>query len=113
MQVLLLLKSSDRVMHDICHAFDACPAPPSEPVRHALMLRKWISLNPERELRCFVRQHDLTGMCNLALRALAFPETVVCYLAEVSAAASSCAFCAAEQGRAEQPRSRGRGLCRR
>ena len=65
MQVLLLLKSSDRVMHDICHAFDACPGPPREPVRHALTLRKWIALRPERELRCFVRQHDLVGVLSL------------------------------------------------
>ena len=67
MQVLLLLKSSDRVMHDICHAFDACPAPPSAPVRHSLTLRKWIALKPERELRCFVRQRDLVGLCRSVL----------------------------------------------
>lgn len=59
--MLLLLKSSDRVAHDICHAFDACAAPPEAPVRHALALRKWIALKPERELRCFVRRCDLIG----------------------------------------------------
>lgn len=59
--MLLLLKSSDRVAHDICHAFDACALVPNEPVQHALALRKWIALKPERELRCFVKQHDLIG----------------------------------------------------
>ena len=60
-QVLLLLKSSDRVAHDICHAFDGCDAAPSSAVQHTLALRKWIALRPERELRCFVRQHELIG----------------------------------------------------
>ena len=71
MQVLLLLKSSDRVAHDICHAFDGCKAPPSGPVQHALALRKWVALRPERELRCFVRQRELIGghsACTAALR---------------------------------------------
>ena len=71
MQVLLLLKSSDRVAHDICHAFDSCEAPPSGPVQHALALRKWVALRPERELRCFVRQRELIGghsACTAALR---------------------------------------------
>ena len=70
-QVLLLLKSSDRVAHDICHAFDGCEAPPKGPVQHALALRKWVALRPERELRCFVRQRELIGghsACAAALR---------------------------------------------
>jgi len=45
----------------MCHAFDACTLVPNEPVQHALALRKWIALKPERELRCFVKQHDLIG----------------------------------------------------
>ena len=64
MQVLLLLKSSDRVAHDICHAFDSCEAAPSGPVQHTLALRKWFALRPERELRCFVRQRHLIGGCS-------------------------------------------------
>lgn len=65
-QVLLLLKSSDRVAHDICHAFDAC-APGRDPqrlqqqVQHSLALRKWVPLQPEREFRCFVRRRELIG----------------------------------------------------
>ena len=60
-QVLLLLKSSDRVAHDICHAFDSCETVPSSAVPHMLALRKWVALRPERELRCFVRQRELIG----------------------------------------------------
>lgn len=62
MQVLLLLKSSDRVVHDICHAFDGCPEVPGAPIAHTLALRRWVALKPQRELRCFVRQADLIGV---------------------------------------------------
>ena len=60
-EVVLLLKSSDRVADDICHAFDACPAGPAEPVQHVLVLKKQYDLRPEREFRCFVRGHQLIG----------------------------------------------------
>ena len=60
-EVVLLLKSSDRVADDICHAFDACPAWPAEPVQHVLVLKKQYDLRPEREFRCFVRGQQLMG----------------------------------------------------
>jgi hypothetical protein len=64
-QVLLLLKSSDRVAHDICHAYDACSAgvqqAQQQQQQHTLALRKWVNLKPEREFRCFVRARDLIG----------------------------------------------------
>ena len=62
MQVLLLLKSSDRVVHDICHAFDCCLAMPVAPIAHTLALRRWVPLRAQRELRCFVREQDLVGV---------------------------------------------------
>ena len=74
-EVVLLLKSSDRVADDICHAFDACPARPAEPVQHVLVLKKQYDLRPEREFRCFVRGHQLIGkatcwrVCAIACRA--------------------------------------------
>ncbi len=71
-QVLLLLKSSDRVMHDICHAFAACPAVPGARIAHTLALRRWVPLKPQRELRCFVRQRDLVGAPVLNKRELHF-----------------------------------------
>ncbi|KAK9905753.1 hypothetical protein WJX75_005749 [Coccomyxa subellipsoidea] len=61
-EVLLLLKSSDRIAHDICHAFDACTEAPAEPPEFHLALRKWIPLRPEREFRCFVKGHDLAAI---------------------------------------------------
>ncbi|CAL8471972.1 g11514 [Coccomyxa elongata] len=61
-EVILLLKSSDRVAHDICHAFDACPGSPRAPPNYQLALRKWIAMRPEREFRCFVQARDLIAV---------------------------------------------------
>lgn len=82
-EVLLLLRASDRVAHDICHALqDATAAataadgggggaaaagsapeapPPLPPAQHCLALRRWYDLQPGREFRCFVRGHALVG----------------------------------------------------
>lgn len=77
---MLLLKSSDRVAHDIelaqrlSRQADSASAssPPASSTAAAgaaggaaaahqvsLVLRKWYDLRPERELRCFVHQHDV------------------------------------------------------
>ncbi|CAD7700352.1 unnamed protein product [Ostreobium quekettii] len=61
-EVVMLLKSSDRVAHDICHAFDHCPGGPSLPrPDFFLALRKWYDLRPEGEFRAFVRSQELVG----------------------------------------------------
>ena len=80
-EIVLLLKSSDRVAHDICHAAEGdlgiSSAAPSEGAageapgssssggqaggRHVLALRRWHDLRPEREFRCFVKGHELVG----------------------------------------------------
>ena len=60
-QVLLLLKSSDRVLHDVCSAFESCAAPPTERHPLQLALRRHYDLRPEGELRCFVHDHRLVG----------------------------------------------------
>ena len=60
-QVLLLLKSSDRVMHDLCSAFESCSDPPPEDPQMQLALRRHYNLRPEGELRCFVHDHRLVG----------------------------------------------------
>lgn len=65
-EVLLLLKSSDRIAHDICHAFDGCQDQPQEPVQYVLVLKKYYDLKPEREFRCFIKGHDLVGEYLLA-----------------------------------------------
>ncbi|GMH37968.1 hypothetical protein BSKO_05852 [Bryopsis sp. KO-2023] len=61
-EIVMVLKSSDRVAHDICHAFDHCPEPPAPPVNYVLALRKWYSLRPESEFRCFVHGNELVGV---------------------------------------------------
>ena len=63
-QVLLLLKSSDRVMHDVCDAFASCPAQPAA-WRLQLALQRWVPLRPDGELRCFVHQRRLAGVHRL------------------------------------------------
>lgn len=60
-EVLLLLKSSDRIAHDICHAFDSCSDRPHEPVHWVLVLKKQYDLKSDREFRCFIKSHDLVG----------------------------------------------------
>ena len=61
-EVLLLLKSSDRIAHDICNAFNSCHDKPLQEVPYVLVLKKHYDLKPEREFRCFVRGHELIGM---------------------------------------------------
>lgn len=65
-EVILLLKSSDRVAHDVTEAVHAtaaamgfdgkCPKP-----RHVLALREWENILPDREFRCFVVDNALKG----------------------------------------------------
>lgn len=65
-EVLLLLKSSDRVAHDISDAVPEtakaagwnkeCPQP-----KHTLALREWHEVHPDREFRCFVVDGTLKG----------------------------------------------------
>ncbi|XP_059666042.1 uncharacterized protein LOC132311906 [Cornus florida] len=63
-QIALLLKSSDSLVHDLCHAYDACTDNTiSRPSNFFLALRKWYpSLRPEMEFRCFVRRQLLIGI---------------------------------------------------
>jgi hypothetical protein len=68
-EILMLLKSSDRIVFDIEHMFDLCPAP-SEPGvvprrsadSHHLVIRKWANLLPSMEFRVFVRGGKIVGM---------------------------------------------------
>ncbi|KAF2826300.1 cell division cycle protein-like protein [Ophiobolus disseminans] len=64
--IYLLLKSSDFVTHDIAHAFDDTVDQSSEAeqdIPYHLVLRKWITLNPSLEFRCFVRDRRLIALC--------------------------------------------------
>ncbi|XP_065879711.1 uncharacterized protein [Euphorbia lathyris] len=63
-EIALLLRSSDSLVHDLCHAYDACSQKTSSrPPSFFLALRKWYSsLSPEMEFRCFVWGHRLVGI---------------------------------------------------
>ncbi|KAJ9174926.1 hypothetical protein P3X46_013521 [Hevea brasiliensis] len=63
-EIALLLRSSDSLVHDLCHAYDSCSNKTmSRPPNFFLALRKWYSsLLPEMEFRCFVWGHHLVGI---------------------------------------------------
>ncbi|KAJ4314563.1 hypothetical protein N0V94_006390 [Neodidymelliopsis sp. IMI 364377] len=64
--IYLLLKSSDFVTHDLAHAFDDTADQTTSPdpeIAYHLVLRKWITLNPSVEFRCFVRNRQLVALC--------------------------------------------------
>lgn len=64
--VYLLLKSSDRVSHDINHPFRKCEDGEdnemSENSRFVLVLRKWHEIPSSTEFRCFVRKGHVAGI---------------------------------------------------
>ncbi|GFP84605.1 cell division cycle protein 123 homolog [Phtheirospermum japonicum] len=64
-EIVLLLRSSDSVIHDLCHAYDSCSdKSKSRPSTFFLALRKWYATwQPEMEFRCFVRSKRLVGIC--------------------------------------------------
>lgn len=62
--IYLLLKSSDFITHDLQHAFDDTDDQSPDPaVPYHLVLRKWITLNPSVEFRCFVRDRRIIAIC--------------------------------------------------
>ena len=62
--MLLLLKSSDRVAHDLCDARRLCSeAPPEDEHKWVLVLRKWSNLRPSGEFRCFRCGGQLLAAC--------------------------------------------------
>eukprot|EP00397_Hematodinium_sp_SG-2012_P034954 GEMP01037543.1.p1 GENE.GEMP01037543.1~~GEMP01037543.1.p1 ORF type:complete len:317 (+),score=61.74 GEMP01037543.1:24-953(+) len=60
--VVLVLKSSDFIVHDLCHAFDDFDTKPE--VEYVLNLRRWHDLNPGSEFRCFWNN----GILNISQR---------------------------------------------
>ncbi|XP_024024714.1 cell division cycle protein 123 homolog [Morus notabilis] len=63
-EIALLLRSSDSLFHDLCHAYDSCTDKVSpRPPLFFLALRKWYqSLRPDMEFRCFVKNQNLIGI---------------------------------------------------
>ncbi|KZV38846.1 Temperature sensing protein-related [Dorcoceras hygrometricum] len=64
-EIALLLRSSDSLVNDLCHAYDSCnDKSASRPARFFLALRKWYpTMHPEMEFRCFVCNKVLIGIC--------------------------------------------------
>ncbi|KAG8214703.1 hypothetical protein J3R82DRAFT_9788 [Butyriboletus roseoflavus] len=64
--VYLLLKSSDFVTHDLNveHVFEGCDEDDQPSYDLELVLRKWYPVDRSREIRCFVRNDTLLGLCN-------------------------------------------------
>ena len=65
-EVMMLIKSSDFVTHDIEHAFDDCNESESPSCKqtlcHKLNLREWVDIIPSSEFRCFVKNNALVGI---------------------------------------------------
>ena len=78
--IVLLLKSSDRIVFDLEHMFDLCKNDNNcndtvfKDILHnnmnnihndniILVMRKWANLNPSMEFRIFVYNNKLVGMC--------------------------------------------------
>lgn len=64
--VYLLLKSSDFVTHDLNveRVLEGCGGDDQPSYDLELVLRKWYPVNRSREIRCFVRNDTLIGLCN-------------------------------------------------
>ncbi|CAG2101466.1 unnamed protein product [Medioppia subpectinata] len=65
--VYLLLKSSDRIVHDLTQPFKDC-TDETPPVEHELVLKKWVDMNPSMEFRCFVANNQLIGITQRDVR---------------------------------------------
>lgn len=69
-EVLLLLKSSDFITHDLTQPFKDCEdweddkdSENNPVVQYDLVLKKWVDINPGTEFRCFVKDDLLIGIC--------------------------------------------------
>ncbi|XP_033104064.1 cell division cycle protein 123 homolog [Anneissia japonica] len=64
-EILLLLKSSDFITHDLTRPFDCCHdsgTHSSDSVQYELVLREWCSLAQSMEFRVFVKQGVIVGI---------------------------------------------------
>ena len=61
-EVFTLLKASDFVSHDLCHAFDHTASSRRRPDAFTLVLRRWHSLHESSEFRAFVRDAELLAI---------------------------------------------------
>ncbi|KAJ8764793.1 hypothetical protein K2173_009198 [Erythroxylum novogranatense] len=76
-EIALLLRSSDSLVHDLCHAYDSCSDKTlSRPPKFFLALRRWYSsLLPAMEFRCFVWGRRLVSISQREVTTF-YPELV-------------------------------------
>lgn len=70
-EIFLLLKSSDKVVHDLTEAYKQCTDYSAESVpelEYSLVLRKWENINPSMEFRCFVGRNEVIGISQRDVR---------------------------------------------
>ncbi|XP_072024900.1 translation initiation factor eIF2 assembly protein-like [Amphiura filiformis] len=62
--IILLLKSSDFVTHDVTCPFDSCEddETASDEVQFELILRKWVDVSQAMEFRVFVKHDNIIGI---------------------------------------------------
>ncbi|KAI8055219.1 D123-domain-containing protein [Syncephalis plumigaleata] len=72
--IILLLKSSDVVVHDLLHAYDDCNTSINVKAQPTLILRQWQTINPAHEFRCFVRDRQLIAISQRDMTYYAFLE---------------------------------------
>lgn len=70
-EIFLLLKSSDKIVHDLTEAFERCTDYTAESVPEFdfnLVLRKWKNINPSMEFRCFIGRNEVIGISQRDVR---------------------------------------------
>jgi len=62
-EVFRVFKASCLLVDDVDHAFEICDGPCPEGFSHTLCLRKWGSLIPSAEFRCFIKGGRIRACC--------------------------------------------------
>ena len=64
-EVFLLLKSSDKINHDLTYPFENChDSADSQSPTYTLALQEFAKLAPSREFRCFIREKKAVAICS-------------------------------------------------
>eukprot|EP00474_Spongospora_subterranea_P010834 CRZ11292.1 hypothetical protein [Spongospora subterranea] len=62
--VLLLLKASEFIQHDLTQPFETCSddGHPADSIQYKLCLRQWVDIQTSREFRCFIIRRALAAV---------------------------------------------------
>ncbi|UXI18822.1 hypothetical protein NH340_JMT04765 [Sarcoptes scabiei] len=69
--IFLLLKSSDKIVHDLTDPFEGCEDSDRinrEVFNYELIVRKWIEINPSMEFRCFIVNQTIVAISQRDVR---------------------------------------------